>query len=159
MCRGEGDFQQPVIALRRRQTCAVVLLVALSGCDNPPEDSAARDVQRRLVGTWLREYEEQGTRVRRVLVLLPDGRFHEASHITPPDGLAAQDAQGSGEWVFDGTNLKRRYLVLNGKPAGHPRMPYATFALRFPSRTEFVGVDHVRRREVRYARVPDGTLP
>lgn len=135
------------------------MVLLMSGCDNPPEDSAVRDVQRRLVGTWLREYEEQGTRVRRVLVLESDGMFHELSTITPPDGVPAQDAQGSGEWVFDGTNLKRRYLVLNGKQAGHPRMPYATFELRFPSKTEFVGVDHVRKREVRYVRVPDGTLP
>ena len=34
-----------------------------------------------------------------------------------------------------------------------------TFALKLPSKNEFVGTDNVRRREVRYRRVPAGTLP
>jgi hypothetical protein len=38
-------------------------------------------------------------------------------------------------------------------------MPYATFELKFPSRNEFVGIDRVRRREVQYRRVADGTTP
>jgi hypothetical protein len=40
-----------------------------------------------------------------------------------------------------------------------PTVLLASFALRFTSRSEFVGVDHTRRLEVRYERVPEETLP
>ena len=81
------------------------------------------------------------------------------STIAGSAGAPPNESQGSGEWTFDGTNLKRRYTSINGKPTSHPAIPYATFELQFPSKSEFVGVDHVRQREVRYQRVPEGTLP
>ena len=147
-------------AMNRRSWClSMVLCALLAACDDPPAESAAELVQQRLAGTWLREYEEQGTRVRRILVLEPGGHFRENSTLVAPGAAARQDASGEGEWSFDGTNLKRRYTYINGRPASHPFMPYATFELSFPSRLEFIGVDHVRQREVHYRRVADGTKP
>lgn len=131
----------------------------LAACTSEPADSPADDVRQRLVGTWLREYEEQGTRVRRVLVLQADGKFREMSSILEAGTSQEQQSDGAGEWLFDGTNLKRRYASINGKPVSAPTMPFATFQVSFPSKTEFVGVDHVRKREVRYERVAEGTWP
>ncbi len=136
-----------------------LLGILLAACDSAPEDSPADAVQRRLVGTWLREYEEQGTRIRRILVLEADGKFRESSAIVTPGTSITRESDGAGEWLFDGTNLKRRYTRINGKPVSAPIMPYATFALSFPSKSEFVGVDHVRKRELRYQRVGEGTQP
>jgi hypothetical protein len=49
--------------------------------------------------------------------------------------------------------------LINGKPTAAPIVPFATFEIRFPSRTEFIGIDRLRRRGVLYARVPEGTEP
>lgn len=140
--------------------CAGLLLAAalLAACEGPPDDSQVEEVQRRLMGTWLRAYEEDGTRVRRILVLEQDGRFSEMSAATQDAAVVAQHNH-SGEWHFDGTNLKRRYTRIDGQQPSAPTVPYAAFEIRFESRNEFIGTDNVRKRQVRYLRVPDGTLP
>lgn len=146
--------------MRRRPALFLLALVAAlgaAGCDNPPVDSPAQETQQRLVGTWLREFEEGGVRVRRVLVLEPDGQFGESVRITDAAG-AVTEHRHAGEWIYDGTNLKRRYTRMDGEQPSAPQVPYATFEISFPSKAEFVGIDHVRRREVRYQRVADGTL-
>ncbi len=146
-----------------RRACLRFLLAALTplagtGCDSPPQDSPAQDVQQRLVGTWLREYAEGGTQVRRILVLQQDGHFREATRVTA-SGAVQAEYEHSGDWLFDGTNLKRRYSMMDGRLPAAPTVPFATFELRFPSRNEFIGVDRVHKREVAYQRVADGTLP
>lgn len=145
--------------MRRLLWLPGLFALVLAGCDETPQQSATEAVQKRLVGTWLREYEEQGTAVRRVLVLQAQGSFSESSLAVQPADQPPIRSESSGEWTFDGTNLKRRYLRIDGKPLSAPTMPYATFALSFPSRYEFIGVDHVRKLEVRYQRVGDGTQP
>ena len=139
----------------------LALPVALSGAGcGPPavEADSPRAVEERLVGTWLREYAQDGVRIRRVLVLEPGGHFREMSRRSD---LAASQADHvhAGEWRFDGVNLKRRYTSVDGRLPAAPAMPYATFELKFRSRNEFTGVDNVRGREVEYARVAEGTLP
>ncbi len=135
------------------------LVAPLAACDHPPEDSATDTVRVRLVGTWLRAYDEAGTRVRRVLVLESDGSFHERSAVVSVDTAVPRESHGSGTWLFDGTNLKRHYRLVNGQPVSAPTVPFATFELRFTSRAEFVGVDRIRGRQVTYQRVAEGTLP
>jgi hypothetical protein len=145
--------------LPRRWWLAMLLLAgALAACNSPPDDSSARSIGQQLIGTWLREYEENGFKVRRVLVLEPDGHFRELSKIAELDIAQAQHSH-AGEWHFDGTNLKRRYTSVDGKPPAAPVMPYATFELKFQSHNEFTGIDHVRKHQVQYRRVQDGTLP
>jgi hypothetical protein len=145
------------VALRRILAALTLLAAALAGCGDPPDDSPRHQIAERLVGTWLREYDEDGTRVRRVLVLRADGTFRELSVAALPGMVAKNEHQG--EWSFDGTNLKRRYILVNGEPPSRLRPPFATFELRFESRDEFVGVDNVHRRQVVYRRVGEGTLP
>lgn len=138
---------------------AVVAAAGLVGaCGSAPDDSPAHQVREQLVGTWLREYQDQATVVRRVLVLEPGGSFRERSTVTG-DGAAAVGHEGEGEWLFDGTNLKRHYRRVDGRAPSAPTIPFATFAVRFPTHNEFVGVDNVHRIEVRYRRVAEGTEP
>lgn len=146
------------LVCRRLWLSTVLAAVLSAACESPPDDSPVHDVEQRLAGTWLREYEEDGFKVRRVLVLEPGGRFTESSRIVAPDTSGGEYSH-AGEWLFDGTNLKRRYTRVDGRQPAAATMPYATFELKFPSRNEFIGIDRVHRREVRYQRVPDGTLP
>ena len=154
----------------------LLTLTAVAGCDGAPGAAAdsteqvpppvqmasvaqdADDVQQRLVGSWLRDDEERGAHVRRVLVLQPGGRFAETSKATQGDAVLVQHAH-AGDWLFDGTNLKRRYTLIDGRQPSAPTFPYAAFELRFESRNVFIGTDNIRKRQVRYQRVADGTLP
>ena len=146
------------LVIRGPGLAAVVAAAFAGACGSPPDDSPAHAVEQQLVGTWLREYQEDGFEVRRVLVLGSDGRFTEVSRVAKLNSAMAEHSH-AGAWMFDGTNLKRRYTSVDGKPPAAPSMPYATFELRFPSRNEFIGIDRVREREVEYHRVADGTLP
>jgi hypothetical protein len=149
-------FSRPPVT--RRSWCALLAAGAvLSACDSPPDDSPQRRTEERLVGTWLREYREDATSVRRVLVLGADGHFRELALARTPD--AAIEHAHSGDWIFDGTNLKRHYRQVDGEVPARPFIPFATLEVRFATRDEFVGIDNVHRREVRYRRVADGTLP
>ena len=100
----------------------LLALAAVVGCDGAQD---VDDAQQRLVGRWLRDDEEDGAHVRRVLVLQAGGRFAETSKATKVtkateatgaakaeqgDAVLAQHAH-SGNWLFDGTNLKRRYTL------------------------------------------------
>ena len=138
---------------------AFLLLGALTtGCDAPPEDSTIADTQRRLQGTWLREYKDAGAQVRRVLVLEPGGRFTEEAKARIKGAVVSHNSH-SGEWLYDGTNLKRRYKLIDGKKPSAPIVPFAALQLRFESRSAFIGADNVHKHEVRYERVETGTLP
>jgi len=138
---------------------AMALVAALcGGCSDAPSEAAAELVHDRLVGTWLREYQDDSTRVRRVLVLEPAGRFQELT-IVSPAGAPAIRHEHQGAWLFDGTNLKRRYTLVDGRLPTAPMVPFATLQVDFPTRHEFIGIDNVRQRQVRYQRVAAGTLP
>ena len=143
------------------QKSVFIVLLALwlsaSGCQ-PASDSSTGETQERLVGTWLRDYDENGTRIRRILVLGADGRFREMSLSLGPSEDGAHH-EHEGEWVYDGTNLKRRYTRMDGTPPSAPTVPFAAFQIQFTGSHEFTGTDNVRHRELRYRRVADGTLP
>jgi hypothetical protein len=142
----------------RRCLAAAIALASfvLAGCGGPPVDSPADAVQQKLVGSWLREYSQEGAQVRRLLVLGDDGRFTETARVVDAAGGVTEHAH-AGQWTFDGTNLKRRYTSFDGKQPAAPTLPYVTYQLKFESRHEFVGTDNVRKREVHYSRVPGGT--
>ena len=108
-------------------------------------------------GTWLREYQDGATQVRRVLVLGADGHFREVASVH--SGNAVYEHAHAGNWIFDGTNLKRHYTEVDGERPARPLIPFATFQIRFSTPDEFVGVDNIHGREVRYRRVMDETLP
>ena len=144
--------------MRRRLVSSLWLALPLlaAGCDTAPDP--AQEISERLVGSWLRDYEERGTRIRRVLLLQPDGRFREISRSLGPEEAGVRH-EHEGEWLYDGTNLKRRYTLMDGKPVSAPTMPFAAFQIRFNGNHEFIGLDNVRGRELRYQRVTAGTQP
>jgi len=146
---------------------AVVALV-LASVDRPVEEarettatkpqSALDDVdaENRLPGTWLREQVEPDARSRRLLRLERDGAFREQVRVVSAKGEVTEH-EHAGRWFYDGTNLKRKYTLMNGQPPSRLKLPFATFEIRFESRNEFVGIDHVHRNKVRYQRVPAET--
>jgi len=145
---------------------ALALGALLAQCANPPDSGESgpnvaydrQEVAELLPGTWLREYGEQGVQVRRLLTLEPKGAFHEVARVTDPSGAVTQFVH-EGTWLYDGTNLKRRYTLVNGEPPSRLNVPFATFAIVFETHNEFTGVDHVHDVTVRYRRVADDTRP
>lgn len=129
----------------------------LAGCEPSPQDASDESVRERLVGHWLRDYDEGALHVRRLLVLQSDGQFRESVRAVDASGQATE-LVNEGEWLFDGTNLKRRYKLLDGKTISAPFAPFATFEIKFESNREFIGLDHVRKRSVRYQRVQEGAV-
>lgn len=149
-----------------RATCAVAIGVAslalvLASHDRPavdavppraaaaPQPAGTVDVAQWLSGTWLREHVEQGVRSRRLLHLEPDGTFREQVRLVSATGQASRH-EHAGTWLYDGTNLKRKYTLMNGEPPSRLNLPFATFEIRFESRDEFIGTDHIHRNTVGY---------
>ena len=148
----------PHLLTHARHGLAGLVAIVAAACTHPPEETPQQQVEERLVGTWLREYDEDATRVRRVLVLESDRSFREMA-VVRDAGAPVAEHEHAGEWRYDGTNLKRRYNRVDGQKPSAPIVPFATFELKFQSPDEFLGIDHVHRRQVRYRRVGDGTLP
>ena len=136
----------------------VLFCSLLGACNNPPVDSPADQVRLQLEGRWLRDYRQEDARVQRLLTLEANGRFYEQATVFHPDGAITEHAH-EGQWVFDGTNLKRKYSSFDGKKPSAPTLPYITHQIRFESRQEFIGIDNVRQREVRYHRLREGLAP
>ncbi len=163
--------------------CSSAVLVALCGllgsCDSAPMDDAnasvgasaraspaVADAQRKhhnpeeaeqqLVGTWLREHQDKGVRSRRLLRLDADGSFEEKVRLTDAAGVVSEHLH-AGTWLFDGTNLKRKYTLMNGQPPSRLNLPFATFQIELPSRNELVGTDHIHKHRVHYRRVQPET--
>ncbi|MDB5743203.1 MAG: hypothetical protein JWR68_1518 [Polaromonas sp.] len=144
----------------------VMLCLALSACGDTAPIAAdtnmsrysQEEVQEHLAGTWLREYSEKGIQARRILVLSPDGAFLETVRITDATGQVSEQVH-AGFWLYDGTNLKRKYTSMNGKPPSRLNLPFATFQIRFDSKNEFTGIDHVHRNRIQYQRVAPEILP
>ncbi|MCG2591499.1 hypothetical protein LZ009_01725 [Ramlibacter sp. XY19] len=130
----------------------LALAVLLSAGDGPPTDA-----QGKLQGTWLRETREQGVTARHLLVLEPGGLFHETVRVVDGRGVATLFTH-AGTWLYDGTNLKRRYTLVNGAPPSRLNgPPFATFEIAFASRNEFDGVDHIHGNRIAYRRVAPET--
>ncbi|RYY98143.1 MAG: hypothetical protein EOO24_18875, partial [Comamonadaceae bacterium] len=135
------------LALRLWLLSLLALAVLLSRCEgftpgalSTAADAESADVVQQLQGTWLREAQADGLQARRLLTLRPDGSFLETAHVVDRSG-AATDFVHEGTWRYDGTNLKRHYTRMNGKPPSRLNLPFATFEIRFQSRNEFTGLD------------------
>ena len=144
----------------------VALSALLAACDSavPVADASGipryspEDVQELLQGTWLREYGGDSIEARRILVLSPDGSFAETVRITDAAGQVTTQNH-AGTWLYDGTNLKRKYTRMNGKPPSRLNLPFATFEIQLESKNEFTGIDHVHLNRIRYRRVSPDTVP
>jgi len=145
----------------------VLLAIAtvLPGCDSPPDPASqallaqgSQDVEEHLQGTWLREYTADGVKVRRLLTLRLDGSFLERVRVVDEAG-ATTEYSHEGTWLYDGTNLKRKYTLMNGRPPSRLNLPFATFQIFFERSGEFIGIDHIHGHRVRYRRVGPDTQP
>ena len=116
------------------------------------------ETRAQLVGTWLREVESGGMKSRRVLSLSQEGKFVDRIHATAADGQSER-LDYAGEWSYDGTNLKRRYLLENGRQFSGGTIRYATQPLVSVSASGFVTRDAAGGIELVYSRVPEGTQP
>jgi hypothetical protein len=133
-------------------------------CTSPPDSGEsgphgafnAQQTAELLPGTWLREYGDKGMQVRRLLTLEGQGGFREVARVTDPNGQVTQFVH-EGTWLYDGTNLKRRYTLMNGEPPSRLNVPFATFEIAFETSNEFTGVDHIHANRIHYRRVGSET--
>jgi hypothetical protein len=145
------------IQMIRTLLCSSLFAALLLGCDNP-ESARIEEVRSKLVGTWLEEAEAGSVRSRRVLTLAADGKFTDRA-LTISAGSTTNSKEFAGEWSYDGTNFKRRYMQENGRQYAGGSMRFATFALKELKRSELIVYDSIQGRDAIYRRVPDGTLP
>jgi hypothetical protein len=155
--RSNGPRLHPLGMFRPLFVSALLSLALLAGCDSA-ESLRIEDTRSRLVGTWLREPDADSVPSRRLLVLGAEGKFTERI-VVSPQGSPAGRRELAGEWSYDGTNLKRRYLQENGRQFAGGSMRFATFPLLSVGRAELVVDDKIEGRPVTYRRVPEGTLP
>jgi hypothetical protein len=143
---------------------ALALALLLAGCDGAPQPpspaqlgaDSPEQVAERLPGSWLREFTLDGRHARHLLVLQADGHFQERVRVEDASG-AVTTFRHEGSWLYDGTNLKRRYTLINGKPPSRLNVPFVTFQITFVSRNEFTGTDHIHGNRVSYHRVAPET--
>jgi hypothetical protein len=133
----------------------VILAVsaALFGCEDA-QALKATETKQKLVGTWLREMEIDGAKGRRVLSLAGDGTFTELLRVEFPGGRKSR-SERSGEWAFDGTNLKRRYTHEDQQQLSG-NFHFVTFAVTSLSNTQFEGKNFTSGEEIRYRRLREG---
>jgi hypothetical protein len=151
--RWQWDTWQGALAL-----AALALTFEVSPLHPARPTGMQADIEQQLQGTWLREYAQQGVNVRRILTLQLDGSFLEKVRIVDQAG-AVTDYAHEGTWLYDGTNLKRKYTMMNGKPPSRLNLPFATFQVSFEHSDEFLGIDHIHGHRVRYWRVAPDTQP
>lgn len=130
----------------------------LSTCRLPGPDAEvtsptgfAADPESLLPGTWVRESQAGGATVRHVLALGADHRFRESVRVVDAAGRV-RDYVHEGTWLYDGTNLKRKYTSMDGRPPSRLNLPFATFQITFDSPRSFSGVDHIHGHRIEYRR-------
>lgn len=143
--------------MTRRDILLFVPLSLLVGCGQE-KNVKAEATRQRLVGTWLREVDEDGMRMRRVVVLSADKSFKEMAKLARKDGTIIS-ASHAGEWFFDGTYFKRKYTEVDGRQQNSSGITLATLRLEPSENDEIVGVDDSRKVTFRYRRVEPGTEP
>ena len=138
-------------------SAAWLLAVVLSACsdaDTPRQD----EIKQRLVGTWLQEMEQDGWKFRLVIDLEKDGTFQQNVKVVGQDGSLRTEVI-AGEWFFDGETFKRRYRTVNGRRVSG--IQFASYQFVSVSDTELACVDHLAegQRNIKFRRVPNGTMP
>ena len=148
------------LAERARVRTLVAIIAAvtviLGACDDA-QSRKTEEARQKLVGTWLREFDAEGVHGRRLLVLGEDGKFSEVLVAQFGDGHIGR-SERSGEWFFDGTNLKRRYTHEDGRQLTN-NFAFVTFEITVLTPRDFEGKNHVQGEQISYRRVAPGTTP
>ena len=127
----------------------------LAACDDA-QRQRVQQVSAQLAGTWQHDEVDGGEQVRRTLQLGTDGRFTDTVRVQQQGGAAPKTVTYGGEWSYDGTNLKRRYLSENGRQFAGGGFRYSTQPLASVSSTELVLQDSAAKTADRYQRVATG---
>lgn len=141
------------VGIRMRALVSIITMAAaaLTAC-SAQDDARIEQTRARLIGTWIEEPEPGSTTARRVLSLGADGKFTYVIFATVSDP-ARERMELGGEWSYDGSNLKRRFLQENGRQFSGGGIRYATFPLKEVTDSEFVVEDNIRKRRARYRRI------
>ena len=134
---------------------AIVIPLFCAGCDSA-ESVRIDETSAKLVGSWQTIVEPESLNGRRLLTLQKDGKFTDRSERIAADG-AVERQEYAGEWSYDGTNLKRRFLQENGRQFSGGKIRFATFQLKAVSVSEFTVNDSIKGRDVTFRRVLEGT--
>jgi hypothetical protein len=134
---------------------SLVGIALITGCDSV-ESVRVEEVRAKLAGTWLREIEVGDLKTRRVIVFGTDGKFTDRLVIATSGG-PTERRELAGEWAYDGTNLKRKFLQENGHQFTGGSMRYATFPLVSVTQSELMVKDNFEGQVVRYLRSAEGT--
>lgn len=141
---------------QRRMALAILMAGAasplLSACKDPTLERSTEARRKALIGLWQREFDADYPTIRQTLNLGADGQFLEIAE-DEPAGAEPQREVWSGEWTYDGTNLKRRYLRKNGQLLIGATLHYATFTLISVSPEAFVVDDNFVKHLVSFQRL------
>ena len=140
--------------MHSRLLLALLIALLAFGCKDA-ESTRIEEVQARLQGTWLLEFESGGQKVRRMLALGKDGKFNDRLEVTSP-GQGAERLEFAGEWSYDGMNLKRRFLSENGRQFSGGKIRFATFPLTTVSVKELILEDNIQGKKLTFQRTADG---
>lgn len=143
----------------------VLIAIGITSCDEDkppiniadPKNWSQEMVQDRLIGTWRREYPDGDKNSRKLLILNEDKTFSEIVELVDLSEISTIHTH-AGTWLYDGTNLKRKYTLLDGNPPSRLNLPFVTFEIKFESKNNFYGIDNVHKNEVNYRRVVAGTV-
>lgn len=142
--------------------CLMTFVLALVSCSVQEEAVVVGGVNVKdeaqviqfLQGSWSREYVEENLSIHKTLQLKTNGEFLENVSIAAPNA-EPELYQHSGTWLYDGINIKRTYVLMDGRAPPKLNLPYVTFEVKIESKNEFLGVDHIHHHEVRYVRLPN----
>jgi hypothetical protein len=147
---------------RVRHLCPLHALVfglsVLAAACNDTDPQPREEIASRLAGTWLEESESDGLKIRSVVALKKSGAFEQATRVLGAGGSMRSETT-TGDWHFDGETFKRRYRFVDGKQVSG--IQFASYQVISLTDTELACVDHLTegKRNVRFRRVPDGTMP
>lgn len=144
------------VSIHRRELLLWIGSAVLTASCDSSSSKLADKVRQQLIGRWLEELSVDGLQTRSIVTLDRDGTFVEMEKSSDASGLISQQTH-AGEWSFDGVNFKRKYTSMNGQPLSNARFGYTTYAVKHIAKNEFVGIDNVRKREVRFSQTEAGT--
>ena len=131
---------------------ATALTGLLAACDNP-QGQYVQQVSAQLPGTWRYDEVDGGEQVQRTLQLDAGGSFTDTLRLQTQHSAAPETVAYGGQWSYDGTNLKRRYLNENGRQFAGGGFRYSTQPLTSVSPTELVLQDTQAKTAHRHLRL------
>lgn len=141
--------------MRQINLLTTLAFLLIGGCDTQ-QDIRIEQTRAQLIGTWREEADSDNDVEQRLLTLGSDGKFKVELQVVT-SSASRERLELGGEWTFDGTHLKRRFLQENGRQFSGGKIRFATFPIQQVTESSFVMEDNIRKRLVKYHRV-EGTV-